>query len=281
MMDRILVPLDGSPAAEAILPYVALLAGRGDAQVLLLRAFLPPATTLGGLVPVLPAFEDYLRGPQADLVRQGIRARTTTRIEGAVPAILQTARERGVSLIAMATHGRTGLPHLLLGGTCEGVLRATPVPVFALRPFGPPREPRAGFRNILVPLDESAGSLSILPAAAAFARLFGSRLVFLHVLEPRKAALAALGRDGRERAGDEAPALETAAHQCAVEGLTARLLVDTGDVRGRILSRIRSERIDLVAMTARGRSGLSRLLFGSVSGTILRRADVPLLLCRE
>jgi nucleotide-binding universal stress UspA family protein len=202
------------------------------------------------------------------------------RVEGAVPAILQTAREEQASLIAMATHGRTGLPHLLLGGICEGVLRESPVPVFAVRPFRA-RPPRPAFRNILVPLDGGAASLAILPVACAFAALFGSRLIFLHVLDRRKAALAALGRAERERAGDETPPLETAAHQCAAEGLRSRILVDTGDVRDRILARVRSEAIDLVAMTTHGRRGLSRLLLGSVSEVILRRAEVPLLLCRE
>lgn len=283
-MERILVPLDGSTAAEAILPPVAVLARRTDAEVLLFRAVHPPVAGQGGFYPIVSAVEEwatgYLLRKRMDLVLDGVRARTVTRIEGAVPAILQEAREKQVSLIAMATHGRTGLSHLLLGGICEGVLRDSPVPVLAVRPF-PAAAPKTAFRNILVPLDHAPGSLSILPAACAFARLFDARLVFLQVLDPAKAALAALGRGDRELAGDDMPPLETASHQCAVEGLRSRILVDTGDVRDQILSRVRSERIDLIAMTTHGRSRLTQLLFGSVSGGILRRAEVPLLLCRE
>ena len=279
MMERILVPLDGSPASEAILPFVELLARRVGAEVLLFRA------VQSGVFPVVSADEDWgaqdLRPKRMELIRQGVRARTITRAEGAVPAILQTAREERVSLIAMATHGKTGLAHLLLGGICEGVLRGSPVPVFAVRPFQASGPARPAFRNILVPLDDTGSSLSILPAACAFASLFGSRLVFLHVAVPGRGALAALGRDERERAGDPAPPLENAVQQAAAAGIRSRILVDTGDVRDRILARVRSEGIDLIAMTTHGRSTLSRLLFGSVSEGILRRAEVPLLLCRE
>lgn len=278
-MDRILVPLDGSAAAEAIFPHVVLLARRMDAEVLFFRAVLPPVASLSGFVPVVPASEEMmmrdLRPAEAELARQGVRVRTVTRIEGAVPAIVQVAREQRVSLIAMATQGRTNLCRRLLGGICEGVLRESPVPVFVLRPLpaATPRPAGRAFRNLLVPLDDRSASLSILPAACGFATLFGSRLVLLHVFDPRKAA--------GHWPGEAMAPLETAARQCAAQGLRSRIVVDAGEVRERILSRIRSEDIDLVAMTTHGRSGLSRLLFGGVSGGILRRAEVPLLLCRE
>ena len=186
----------------------------------------------------------------------------------------------------MTTHGRTGLSHLLLGGICEGVLRESRIPVLAVRPFRAPSFPRIdsegpAFRNVLVPLDTSASSLAILPIACAFAKRFDARLVFLHVLDPRKAALAAIGAPDRDRARDEAPPLETAAQQCALEGVRSRIVVDSGRVADRILSLCRSEDIDLVAMTTHGRSTLSRFLFGSVSGHVLGRAEVPMLLCRE
>lgn len=290
MSQRLLVPLDGSDTAEAILPYVRGLLLRLDAEVLLLRAVNPPAAAMNGFYPILSASEeaarDYLGSIRDDFVRRGLRARIITRLEGAIPAILEEAGRPGVSLIAMATHGRTGLPHLLLGGICEGVLHGSRIPVLALRPFPAPGlrrfdpEGEPTFRNILVPLDASS-SLSILPTACAFAKLFDARLVFLHVLEPRKAALAALGSGERGQAREEAPPLETAAQQCALEGVRSRIVVDSGRVSDRILALSRSEDVDLIAMTTQGRSSFSRFLFGSVSSDILERSDLPLLLCRE
>src|SRR5687767_7795077 len=279
MGPRILVPLDGSETAEAILPLVRTLLRRIDAELVLIRAVNPPAAAMNGFYPILTASEEsaraYLLALRESLLREGIPVRIATRLEGAVPAILDEAADPRVSLIAMATHGRTGLSHLLLGGICEGVLRGSRVPVLAVRPFRTPRFRHAAsdedppFRNVLVPLDSSSSSLSILPTACAFAKQFGARLVFLHVLDPRKAALAAIGAGDRGRARDEAPPLETAAQQCALEGVRSRIVVDSGRVTDRILSLCRSEDVDLIAMTTHGRSSLSRFLFGSVSGDIL------------
>jgi nucleotide-binding universal stress UspA family protein len=291
MSPRILVPLDGSETAEFILPYVWALLPRVDAELVLVRAVNPPAATMNGFFPILTASEEsaraYLLGIREPFVRAGISVRVVTRLEGALPTILEEAAYAEASLIAMATHGRTGLSHLLLGGVCEGVLRESRVPVLAVRPFPTPSfrrvDSREGpaFRNVLVPLDSSNSSLSILPIACAFAKQFDARLVFLHVLDPRKAALASIGAPERDRARDEAPPLETAAQQCALEGVRSRIVVDSGRVADRILSLCRSEDIDLVAMTTHGRSSLARFLFGSVSGSVLGRAEVPLLLCRE
>jgi len=290
MNPRILVPLDGSETAEAILPYVWALLLRVNAEIVLVRAVNPPTATMNGFFPILSASEEsaraYLLGIREQFVRAGVAVRVVTRLEGALPTILDEAAHAEASLLAMATHGRTGLSHLLLGGICEGVLRESRIPVLAVRPFRAPSFRRIdsegpAFRNVLVPLDTSASSLAILPIACAFAKQFDARLVFLHVLDPRKAALAAIGAPDRDRARDEAPPLETAAQQCALEGVRSRIVVDSGRVADRILSLCRSEDIDLVAMTTHGRSTLSRFLFGSVSGHVLGRAEVPLLLCRE
>jgi nucleotide-binding universal stress UspA family protein len=291
MRPCILVPLDGSETAESILPYVWALLPRVNAEIVLVRAVTPPAATLNGFYPILSASEEsaraYLLGIRESFVRAGVTARVVTRLEGALPSILEEAALAEASLIAMATHGRTGLSHLLLGGICEGVLRESRIPVLAVRPFPTPSfhrfDPRRVpvFRNVLVPLDASGAALGILPIACAFAKQFDARLVFLHVLDPRKAALAAIGEAERGRAREEAPPLETAAQQCALEGVRSRIVVDSGRVADRILSLCRSEDIDLIAMTTHGRSSLSRFLFGSVSGTVLGRAEVPLLLCRE
>jgi nucleotide-binding universal stress UspA family protein len=291
MGPRILVPLDGSETAESILPYVWALLPRVDAEIVLVRSVQPPTATMNGFFPILSASEEsaraYLLGIREPFVQAGVSVRLVTRLEGALLSILEEAGHAEASLIAMATHGRTGLSHLLLGGICEGVLRESRIPVLAVRPFRPPSfrrleaPPKPVFRNVLVPLDSSESSLSILPLACAFARQFDARLVFLHVLDPRKAALAAIGSSERGRARDEAPPLETAAQQCALEGVRSRIVVDSGLVVDRILSLCRREDIDLVAMTTHGRSSLSRFLFGSVSGQVLARAEVPMLLCRE
>src|SRR5213595_3180077 len=115
MDPRIVVPLDGSDTAEAVLPYVTALLRRMKAEVVLVRAVNPPAAAMNGFYPMLTASEEtareYLVTIREGLLRSGIPVRVVTRLEGAIPTILEEVVRSQASLIAMATHGRTGLSH--------------------------------------------------------------------------------------------------------------------------------------------------------------------------
>jgi nucleotide-binding universal stress UspA family protein len=77
--------------------------------------------------------EEYLAPLAVDLRQHGIRVKTQVRRGPAAEEILRAASESNADLIAMTTHGRTGLGRLLLGSVAETVLRTTPVPVFLMR----------------------------------------------------------------------------------------------------------------------------------------------------
>jgi nucleotide-binding universal stress UspA family protein len=133
MYERILVPLDGFKAAEAILPFAAKVAGPLDAEVLLLHVI---ADRRGEFVfPTRAEAEEYLDSLAKELADKGIRVRTGIRFgSGSAPgAILAAARVLDADLIAMATEGRTGLNRLLLGSVAEAVLREAPIPVLMVR----------------------------------------------------------------------------------------------------------------------------------------------------
>jgi nucleotide-binding universal stress UspA family protein len=140
---RVLVPLDGSPLAEAVLPFVASLARPLGLEITLLRVIptLPPRVIEGATprMVVNPVeqltreADDYLTGV-ADRVRvQGLNVVVAVRRGDAVAEIVQGAREGKADLIAMTTHGRTGLGRLLFGSTADGVLRRAEVPVLLVR----------------------------------------------------------------------------------------------------------------------------------------------------
>ena len=142
MYRRALVPLDGSTVAEAILPFVLEIAGPLDMDVVLLRVLEPiPPTVLEGARHV--AFEDvegrraqaeaYLAPIAQDLRSRGVRAETAVRRGEPAAEIVEGAREAGADLIAMTTHGRSGLRRLVFGSVAEAVLRAANVPVFLMR----------------------------------------------------------------------------------------------------------------------------------------------------
>ncbi len=146
---RILVPLDGSPLAEAALPGILALARRYGAELALLRVArataLPGPGLVDAQVTVVRDAEDYLAKVQQRLEGAGVAASAVVRYGGTPEEILDDIRVRRPDLVAMSTHGRTGLTHLLLGSVAERVLRASPVPVLlfparalAVRPAGAP-----------------------------------------------------------------------------------------------------------------------------------------------
>jgi nucleotide-binding universal stress UspA family protein len=142
MYKRILVPLDGSKTAEAILPFVLEIAGPLDIEVALLRVVvpIPPSVVEGSRQVVVEdtearraEAERYLDSLAAELRDRGVRVRTVVRRGDPVTEIASTARELEVDLVAMTTHGRSGLGRLLFGSVAEAVLRSTDLPVLMMR----------------------------------------------------------------------------------------------------------------------------------------------------
>jgi nucleotide-binding universal stress UspA family protein len=139
---RVLVALDGSPSAEAVLRFLLDIAGPLDMTVLLLRVLEPiPPTVIEASRHVEVEdvegrrrdAEAYLAPIGAALRAKGVEATWEVRRGRPAEEILAAARERGADMIAMATHGRTGLGRLLFGSVAEAVLRHAPVPVFMIR----------------------------------------------------------------------------------------------------------------------------------------------------
>jgi nucleotide-binding universal stress UspA family protein len=139
---RALVPLDGSMVAEGIIPFLLEIAGPLDMEVVLLRVVVPvPSPAIEGAQGIeaedtekrrLEA-EEYLTPIAVELRAKGIRVNTMVR-HGTLPQeILAAARTVGADLIAMTTHGRSGLGRLLFGSVAESVLRQAEVPVFLMR----------------------------------------------------------------------------------------------------------------------------------------------------
>ena len=141
-LHRVLVPLDGSSLAEAILPSVSRIARPLDLEIILLRVVpaLPPRVIEGGRPIVIDNTErlrveaqDYLRHVASGLLTSGLRVSTDVRVGDAPAEIVAAAREGQADLIAMATHGRGVLGQLLFGSVAEAVLHRADVPVFLLR----------------------------------------------------------------------------------------------------------------------------------------------------
>lgn len=144
-LQRVLLPLDGSPLAEAGLAPALALGGLMGAQYTLVQAIDPPvlgyapAAYVGGLDQQIleqlrAAGQEYLNKTATRLREQGAQVSTELVYGPPALAITDYAREHAFDLIAMATHGRTGAARLLLGSVAEQVLQGTNLPVLLYRP---------------------------------------------------------------------------------------------------------------------------------------------------
>jgi nucleotide-binding universal stress UspA family protein len=132
------VPLDRSEASEAVIPIVACLAGPFDLEIQLLHVVEQPSTEAkkgpeGERTPETDA-EAYLATVAARLEARGLRVGVTARVGTPAELVPAVAAETRCGLIAMSTHGRSGLERLFLGSVAERVLRAVTVPVLMWKP---------------------------------------------------------------------------------------------------------------------------------------------------
>ncbi|HYB69839.1 MAG TPA: universal stress protein [Candidatus Bathyarchaeia archaeon] len=140
MYKRTLVPLDGSPVAETIIPFIIGIAGPLDMDVILLRVVEPISPpVLEGYVEAETAplrttdAQEYLAPIAVELRNKGVRVESRVRWGHPADQIVDAARELGADLIAMSTHGRGGLGQLVFGSVAQAVLRKAQMPVFLMR----------------------------------------------------------------------------------------------------------------------------------------------------
>jgi nucleotide-binding universal stress UspA family protein len=144
MYRTILVPLDGSKRAEAILPHVEGLARNYGSQVVFLQVVEPGFPVLGPQEGYVTLYEEtlqsrteqaeaYLAHLRDEFLRRGISTRTDVSYAPAVSAILDAAKREDADLIAMASHGRTGLSRVFYGSVAAGVLHRIDRPLLLIR----------------------------------------------------------------------------------------------------------------------------------------------------
>jgi nucleotide-binding universal stress UspA family protein len=305
MIERILCPVDMSDTSRVALERAIPLAERTGAAIDVLHAYhvprpVEPVSALwmtAGEQPVWRVFEERARVELEQLLASltaAERDRITAHLTHADPptAILSAAQRLKSDLIVMGTHGRTGLSRFILGSVAERVVRESNCPVLTVRRPSVP-EPAAlrRFERTLVPVDFSACSVTAVHAAAAFARAFGGKLDLVHFWDVSPMLSAdALTVDS----GMVTPGLTRAAKVDAEQGLAeflrrvgsqrlpiARTRIERGNPARAIVTLAERGDYDLVALGTHGRTGLSRLLLGSVAEHVVRRCRCPVLTVRE
>jgi nucleotide-binding universal stress UspA family protein len=299
MYRAILVPLDGSAFGEQALPLALSIARRAGATLCLAHVHVAeqsPFVDRLGLrddaadLQARAAERAYLdRHAQRIMSIQDIPIEIVL-LDGPVAAALgDHAQAAGVDLIVISTHGRGALGRVWLGSVAAALVRHAPVPMLLVRPHQPLAQPNDEqvFRHVLVPLDGSPLAEQVIEPAIALGALAQARYTLLQALDPLVAEHThppyAVGLDRRLLADvrENASAyLERVAARLRAQSLEVQTSLVVGPPAHAICNYAHAHAVDLIAMATHGHGGLSRLLLGSVTDAIVRRADVPVLLER-
>jgi nucleotide-binding universal stress UspA family protein len=286
---KILVPTDFSELSKDALRTAAEFARRDDASVHLLHSIRLPFLHTSYDVNVPEAVWEGLRKgtrermaeSQIWLEKNGISEVGTIVSEADQPAeaIRRSVQELDIDLVVMATHGRRGFKHAVVGSVTERTLRTSPVPVLAVKNGGITKLP---LRRILLAIDFSNDSDSATALASSLARRYKAEIDVLHVFEPisdfmrHLSAMAVefeeesrvISVDRLREVGSSLEHEELSVRTHLLDGNPAEVISAEAD-------RLGSE---IIVIGSQGHSGIDRAIIGSVAEHTLRLAPCSVLL---
>jgi nucleotide-binding universal stress UspA family protein len=295
---KILVTLDGSPATEAVLPYVLLLAARLRIPIELISVI-----DLTELARSAAAYESLFLDQLAEdetrrrreypekIAPSFANGQIDCRILKGNPesSIVEYAAQNPAAIIAMATHGRSGLNRWLLGSVAEKVLRSTSNPLLLIRSMPTAvTEQQVSIQSIMVPLDGSALAESVLPPVSKLAKKLYAEMVLFRAYNIPPGFYEAGGGFAidldRLLAQTEADVLtyleekKAALKKAGVGSVT--IASRQGYDADEIINYAGNRPDRLIAMCSHGRSGVRRWAVGSVAETVVRHCSSPILVFR-
>ena len=273
---KVLVPLDGSPQSESVVPLLRLLASKTAIHIELLRCYEPVSEiylvppdlmsldTYAVLNETIPAsLADYLEAMRGQLGQEI----TSAGVKRGAAAAEILAQSETADLVVMASHGRRGLDRLLLGGVTTKVVRGCAKPVLVVA-GADCREPKLDV--IMVAIDGSEGSVRALEAAKKLARAVNAVLVLYQAVKMSWAS-----GDLEKPLEDVERQLQSLAADCP--DLETRVRAYTTDGPPYILERAEELKADLIVVGSHGRRGLQHLLMGSVAEHVVHHARCPVM----
>lgn len=287
-IDRVLFPTDFSEGSKRAFPQAAYLADWHDAELHILNVTGRHEHSYTDDKENFPleieTLNDWLRRPSKsvsgsnwpDLDPLPI---VQTQIESAAPAeeIVGYAEEKEIDLIVMGTHGRRGIDRMIFGSVTEEVVRTAPCPAFTVRADADVA-PGQAVRRILAPIDFSDASDAAIHHAREIALTYGAEIHLLHVVEqplyPSTYGMDTVSFPTQEVVERvETQLANTARDEIGYEHI--RVEATVGHPATSIVDYVEENDVDLVVIATHGRTGLDRMLIGSVAEHVLRRSPSP------
>lgn len=296
MIDRILVPLDGSSLAECVLPHTLAVAQALDAKVILFRAVVRDARPVSrGIDPLewhmrKSETDSYLSAVATRLREAGLEVQAELEEGQAAERIINYARDNGVGLIIISSHGRSGLSRWNISGVVQKVVLHTYAPVMIVRAY---QEKTAEvtelhYQKLMVPLDGSKRAECTLPWARKLASYHQCKLLLAHVVDrpevPRSNPLTQEEEELIERLTE----LNRQNGETYLEDLISRVgseaearLLVSDDRAVALHNLVDEEDVDVVVMAAHGYSGRAMWPYGSMALNFIVYGSTPLLMIQD
>ncbi len=287
MFDKILVPLDGSELAEVALPYAEGLMRRLNSEMVLLCACNPDENSERGyyLAKVANEIEQRTKTFQEkhpEIQTNNTKVESLTLNGNPPDQITDYIEENHIGLTMIATHGRSGMSRWAMGSVAEKVMRGVSMPVYLIRAKGCQAEVRSDcmVSRIFVPLDGSKHGEAVLPFIETLASKLNAEIVLFQTVP----------KDNKPDDNDWIEVKKMADRNAKIylrkiesnllhKGIPVRTIVEFGGNPSKEIVRLAERtRSSVVAMTTHGRSGVDRMVFGSVAEKVLRSGTTPLLL---
>jgi nucleotide-binding universal stress UspA family protein len=276
---KILVCTDGSPDSEGAITAALQLAKATGSTVVLLEVLFylagyelqspdtlaPPMVNLELMQVQETAARERLETWRAEAAKEGVTLEPRVRTgSSAYEGILEEAGETRPDLIIMGRHGYTGLTRLLMGSVTARVIGHSPCHVLVA-----PRGVPLSFERLLIASDGSPFSEAAWNEAISLAKAMGSALIGV--------AVATSDRD-IPTATEAVRHLEAAASR---QGITLDTMILTGRPEEGIVKAAEFKQASLIIVGSHGRTGMKRLLMGSVAERVIGHAKCPVLVVKK
>ena len=295
MFKHLLVPLDGSPLAEAALPAAAFLARKLDASVTLVHIIERGASPeihgerhLTDAAEATAYLDEVARGAfPADL--RVARHVHTSEVEDITRGIVDHVAELNPDLIVMCTHGSGGLRSFLFGSIAQQVVARGTTPVLLIRPAESGHDQPFVCRRLLVPLDGTPDHEQGLPVAAELGRACEAGLLLVYVVPTLGTLSGDQAAAGRLLPGATQAMLQMACQDAATylrdhigrlqdQGLSVEAEIHRGEPTAVIVDTAQASGTDMIVLGTHGKAGMEAFWSGSTAPKISNRSRLPLLL---
>ena len=297
MINHILVPLDGSELAECVLPHVMAIAPMTQARITLIHV-LERNQSRNGSAPIDPLgwhmqkqeSQSYLDRTAARLQKLELEVEQVILEGNAAETIIEFARSNAIDLIAMSSHGRTGLSEWNVSSVVQKILLRSYKSILLVRAYGEPQA-EVQYSRLFLPIDGSARAEFILPFAISLAQFHKSNVILGMVIQkPQTIQRLPISEQDAEfinqftekNSREAAHYLEQLAPQLSLKNVdTETRVIAAENTIGALYDMVEQTQADLVMLAAHGQSGERRWPYGSIAASLIAYGNTPLLILQD